>query len=232
MRLARMRAAILLSLMLLLGTAEAAAQRTGRIQRIAEAGNVEDAELAMGIMARCVASRRETLVRTWFAMLPGTREEAALIRGEVHDLSLCLEDDRLVMAGRAIRFPPGSLRRPVALALVERRISQAPEEAPLGPDAEPWFVAPLGALARGRPVDRGALVIQDFGHCVVLGAWRESRALFATRSGSDEESAVVDRLMPKLGPCLAEGVTVNVTRRNLRLMLAEPFYHLMARAPR
>lgn len=226
------RSAAILASLLLVATAEAGAQRTGRIQRTAEAGNVEDAELAMGIMARCVASRREAMVRIWFAMLPGTREEAALIRGETNDLSLCLEDDRLVMAGRAIRFPPGSLRRPVALALVERRISEAPEEAPIGPDSEPWFVAPLGALPSGRPVDRGALVIQDFGHCVVLGAWRESRALFATRSGSDEENAAVDRLMPKLGPCLAAGVTINVTRRNLRLMLAEPFYQVVARARR
>lgn len=228
MTLHRFKAALVASLILLLCATEAVAQRTGtRIGRTAQAGNVADAELAMSILARCVANRRQSLLQAWFATLPGSREETALLQRQTDDMSLCLDDDRLVMDSRALRFQPASLRRPVALALVESGISRAPEEAPIDRGAEPWFVAPFEALAEGSQVDRGALVLQDFGHCVVLAAWRDARGLFMTRSGSTEENAAVQRLMPSLGPCLAEGVTINVTRRNLRLILAEPFHQIV-----
>lgn len=39
------------------------------------------------------------------------------------------------------------------------------------------------------------------------------------------------RLTPALGPCLTEGVNITTTHRNLRLLLAEPFYHLMTATP-
>lgn len=215
-------------LALLLVAGEAAAQRTGsRLGRTAQVGNVDDAELAMAIMARCVVARRPHLVRQWFALLPGTPEESQLLRSQTEDLSLCLESDRLVLDGHSIRFQSRAFRRPVALAFVERRLSEAPREAPLQAAAEPWFMARIARLAPAAPLDRGSLVVQDFGHCVALRAWQDTRALFATATDSAEEAAAVRRLMPVLGPCLSEGVTINITRRNLRLMLAEPFYHLM-----
>lgn len=209
----------------------AAAQPTGsRVGRSAQAGNVDDAELAMGLMARCIADRRSELVRRWLALLPGTREEVALLRRESPDFSICLQDRNLDMAGRSLRFQPRAARRPVALAVVEHRLAQAPAEAPLPPEADPWFVAPLAAMSAQMQVDRGSLAVQDFGHCVALRAWADTRALFATESGSPAESAAVRRLTPALGPCLTEGVNIRVTHRNLRLILAEPFYQLMIAA--
>jgi hypothetical protein len=89
-------------------------------------------------------------------------------------------------------------------------------------------MAAVGAQTR---VDRGSLAVQDFGHCVALRAWADTRALFATEANSPAESAAVRRLTPVLGPCLTEGANIRVTHRNLRLILAEPFYHIMASAP-
>lgn len=87
--------AIAVLLTLLLAAAEAAAQRTGsRMGRTAEVGNTDDAELALALIARCVAARRPDLVRRWLAILPGTREELDLINREREDLGLCLEDAR------------------------------------------------------------------------------------------------------------------------------------------
>jgi hypothetical protein len=218
--------AVLLALVLVAG--EAAAQPTGsRVGRSAQAGNVDDAELAMGHMARCIADRRPELVRRWLALLPGTREELALLRRESPDFSFCLEDRNLSMEGRSLRFQPRAARRPVALAVVEHRLAQAPAEAPLPPDSDPWFVVPMAAMSAQMQVDRGSLAVQDFGHCVALRAWTDTRALFATEANTPAESAAVRRLTPALGPCLTEGVNIRVTHRNLRLILAEPFYHLM-----
>jgi hypothetical protein len=221
--------AIAAALVLSLAAGAAAAQT--RIGRSAEAGNVDDAELAMALMARCIADRRPELVRRWLAMLPGTREELALLRREEPDFSFCLGDRELDMAGRSLRFQPRAARRPVALAVVERGLSQAPNEAPLPPDSDPWFVAPMAAMSAQTRVDRGSLAVQDFGHCVALRAWADTRALFATEANSPAESAAVRRLAPVLGPCLAEGANIRITHRNLRLILAEPFYHIMAAAP-
>jgi hypothetical protein len=224
--------AIAILLTLLLPATEAAAQRTGsRVGRTAEVGNTDDAELALALIARCVAARRPDFVRRWLAILPGTREEFDLINREREDLGLCLDDDQLVMDGRTVRFHPRALRRPVALAFVERRLAQAPGAAPLPADSEPWFMALAAGIGARTQLDRRALAVQDFGHCVALAAWADTRALFATRANSDAESAAVRRLTPALGPCLTEGVNITITHRNLRLLLAEPFYHLMTATP-
>jgi hypothetical protein len=232
MTLATLWRAIPVALMFLLTVNEAVAQPTGsRFGRSAQAGNVDDAELAMALMARCIADRRPELVRRWLALLPGTREELALLRHDAPDFSFCLEDRNLIMDGRSLRFQPRAARRPVALAVLERRLSQAPAEAPLPADAEPWFVAPMAAMSAQMRLDRGSLVVQDFGHCVALRAWADTRALFATQANSAAESAAVRRLTPALGPCLTEGTNIRITHRNLRLILAEPFYHLMGAPP-
>lgn len=231
MRFAALKA-IAAVLALLIPAVEAAAQRSGtRIGRTARVGSAEDAELATMLLARCLAARRPEFVQRWLAILPGTREEWELIDGELDDMAICLDDDRLVMDGRTLRFERRSLRRPVALAMVERRLARTPAAAPVPPETEAWFVPLIRRLNAQTPMDRASLAVQDFGHCVALTAWADTRALFATRSDSDAESAAARRLTPALGPCLTEGVNITITHRTLRLLLAEPFYHLTIGAP-
>jgi hypothetical protein len=221
-----------LALMLFSAAEDASSQRTGsRIGRDAQSGNVEDAELAMNIMAKCVATRRSDLARKWLATLPGSEEERTLLNSQTEDLGLCMDSNKLVMDGMEMAFRPRTLRRPVALAMVERRLAQLPVQAPVPPGTEPWFVQRLDKVTAATPLDRGSLILQDFGHCVSLSAWQDVRSLFAAKLASPEEAAAVRRLTPALGPCLAEGVTVNITRKNMRLILAEPFYHLSTTSP-
>jgi hypothetical protein len=218
--------------MLAFGASEAEAQRAGsRIGRDAQPGNAEDAELALGIMARCVVARRPDLVSTWMVTLPGTREERELVRAQADDLSACMDSNELVLDGRTLSFQPRTLRRPVALAYAERKVSEAPEQSPASATTDPWFMTRLASLPQDASVDRMSLGIQDFGHCVVVNAWSDARALFRASAGSEEEAATVRRLTPALGPCLTEGATINITRRNLRLLLAEPFYHVLTATP-
>ena len=212
------------ALMLAFVAGEAAAQPASESGiALAQDHRAKDAEeLAMEALARCFAARRGNLSRHWFAVLPGPPDETAVFRRESHSISSGMRG-----AGRGRHVQRGTLRRPLALVLVERGVSQTPENAPLSSDAQPWFVTPLAALPAGSPVDRGALVVQDFGHCVALRAWRDVRALFSVEPGSSEETAIVERLAPVLGPCLSENADFLVTRRNLRLMLAEPFYQIV-----
>ena len=229
-----MKIGVVLALgLLLFGAAEeASSQRTGsRVGRDAQSGNVEDAELALSMMAQCVAARRGALVRRWLATLPGSEEERQLLNRQVEDLSLCMESNKLVLDGMELAFKPRSLRRPVALAMVERRLPQVSVQAPVAPGTEPWFVPRLANVTAATPLDRASLVLQDFGHCVALSAWQDVRSLFAAKLESAEEAAAVRRLTPALGPCLSDGVTINITRKNMRLILAEPFYHLSTISP-
>jgi hypothetical protein len=232
MRFTALARAVAALLLLLLPAVGAAAQRTGtRTGRTARVGNADDAELAMAMMARCIAVRRPEFVQRWLITLPGTPQERDLVNGELDDMTNCLDDDRLVMDSRTLRFERRALRRPVALATVERGLARAPASAPVPPESEPWFVPLIAGMSPQTQLDRGSLAVQDFGHCVALRAWADTRALFATRASSEEESAAVRRLAPALGPCLTEGVSITITHRNLRLLLAEPFYHLMTGAP-
>lgn len=227
-----MRGTAAVLLLLSLPIVEAAAQRTGtRTGRTARVGNAEDADLATLLMARCIAARRPDFVQRWLTTLPGTGEKREQVNGELDDMANCLDDDRLVMDGRTLRFERRTLRRPVALAMVERRLARAPATAPVPPDSDPWFAPLVTSMSARTPLDRGSLAVQVFGHCVALTAWADTRALFMTRAHSDAESAAVRRLTPALGPCLTEGVNITITHRNLRLLLAEPFYHLMAATP-
>lgn len=191
-----------------------------RAGRAARAGNVEDAELALDIMARCMVARHPELVRQWMDSLPGTFDERKLFIRYRDDLSNCLENNELYMGRLEVRFRAPMLRRPVALAVVRQRITETPAAAPASPEAEPWFVARMTGVSPESGLDRRSLLLQDFGHCVVLRAWPDSRALFAAPVDSPEEAAVFQRLTPALSPCLSEGTTIDITRRNLRLILA------------
>lgn len=217
---------------LALVTEPAAAQRTGsRIGATAQPGNPEHARLAADLLARCIATRRPDLVERWMRLLPGSAEETATVRRERNDLSACLDDDRLVMDGRELAFNARQMRPRVALAVAKRVVGSAPQNSPLAPTAEPWFMPQLNALPPGAAVDRTALGVQDFGHCVVVNAWGPARALLAAEPGSPAEGTALAAIRPALGPCLSEGVQIELTPFSLRGFLAEPFLHAV-RAPR
>jgi hypothetical protein len=218
---------------LLLGAAgPAAAQRTGsRIGRDAEIGSAQDAASLIQTVANCLADRRRDFVRRWFARLPGTPDEFALVQKEEGDLAICMESDQLISDGRELSFTPRSLRLPTARAMVARMVAAAPPQSPMAPDSDPWFLPLLSGLPAGAEVDRSGLGFQDFGHCVATRSWPATLALLASRPDSAEQAAAVRRLMPVLGPCLTEDIKITITPANLRDVLAEPVYHILTAAP-
>jgi hypothetical protein len=210
----------------------AAAQRTGsRIGHDAESGNVQDAASASETIANCVAGRRPEFVRRLLALLPGTKEEFALVHAEEGDLSICMEDPLLVMDGKELRVRPRALRLPVARAMIRRMLPRAPAQSPLPSESDPWFLPGLTSLPTGAAIDRSALGFQDFGHCVAVHSWPATLALLASEPDSTAQAAAVRRLLPVLGPCLSDDVKITITGANLRDVLAEPVYHILAGAP-
>jgi hypothetical protein len=207
----------------------AEAQRTGsRIGHTAEHASPKDAAAAIQIMANCLGDRRPDFARRWLRLLPGTREERELILAEEPDLSICMDDPLLVMDGKELRLQPHTLRLPTARAMVRKMLSRAPRQSPLPPQSDPWFLPQLAALPAGAGVDRAALGFQDFGHCVAVNSWPASIALLASEPDSPAQAAAIRQLMPVLGPCLSDDVKITLTPANLRDVLAEPVYHILA----
>jgi hypothetical protein len=204
------------------------AQRTGsRMGRNAVNGE-RDAHTLIAIIGTCLAQRRPGLVQRWFNLLPGSREEAALLDAQEDDMGLCMNDDQLIVGDdRQLTYTPRRLRVAAALAMVRRNVSDAPAQSPLPRDSDPWFAAQLAALGSGSTIDRGAILGQEFGHCIAVTDWASSRALLAAREGSRDERAAFQALAPILGNCLPQGLQIEADAKGVREFLAEPFYHLM-----
>src|SRR4051812_18113310 len=195
----------------------ASAQRTGsRIGHTAEVGNVQDASAAVQAIANCLGERRPDFVRRWLGLLPGTKEELALVRAEEPDLSICMDDPQLVLDNKVLRLQPRSLRLPTARAMVRRMLPRAPRQSPLPAESDPWFLPQLTAYGSGADVDRTSLAFQDFGHCIAVHSWPGTMALLASEPDSPAQAAAVRQLVPVLGPCLTDDVKITLTPANLR----------------
>ena len=71
---------------------------------------------------------------------------------------------------------------------------------------------------------------EDLALCTLRADPQAVRALIGTRPDSTEEAAAVRRLVPRLGPCVVEGETLDLNARALRLLLAVGLYRAAATA--
>jgi hypothetical protein len=211
--------------MLAMVSAPALAQRTGsKIGRTAGKG---DGPAALAIIAECLLDRHPALAAKWLGTLPGTAEERSLLNGISDDLGNCMSMDRLlVLDNKRVGFQPVSLRIPVAIALATTTLTKLPRGFAPDAAAQPWFEAGLKIHPAGARIDQVSLARDDYGHCVATRKWAASRDLLLSKAGSPQEKAAIKQLLPVLGPCLTAGSTLQLTPANIRLMLAQPVYHL------
>lgn len=204
------------------------AQRTG--SRIGRTAGPRDGAGALAIIADCLLDRHAEMAARWIGTLPGTAEEMKLFSGITEDLGLCMSMNKhLVLDNKRVSFKAITLRNPVATALATRILAKLPRSFVPDAAAEPWFEVQLKAHPAGARIDRGALARDDYGHCVATRKWAGSRDLLLSSPGSPEEQAAIGQMMPVLGPCLTEGTSLQLTAANIRLMLAQPVYHLATR---
>jgi hypothetical protein len=134
----------------------------------------------------------------------------------------------LVVAGKTIEVKVGMVRLPLALAMARRQLRLTSAIPAVEKDI-PWFAPKLAGLDRNAEVDRLALGLQDFGHCVAASDWANARALILSEEGSAEQKQAVSALVPVLGPCLQSDVEMQLTPANLRSAIAEPMIHMLAK---
>jgi hypothetical protein len=186
----------------------------------------EDLPKAMRLMAECAVARRAGMVRSWLGTLPGSDEEERIFDQQLGDLGLCLNDDQLVADGKTLEVRPAIIRNPLALAMARQQLRRS-TVAPVISKDNVWFATRLAALGPDGAINRNALGLQDFGHCVAASDWSNARALILSEEGSVEQKNSVSALIPSLGPCLPTNVQIKLTPQNLRVALAEPMVHIL-----
>lgn len=171
--------------------------------------------------AQCVVVSDNRLAQRLLGTLPGSTAEARLGRELGPLYKAC---------GGAAIFSAGTLdtRGEVALALVERRLATGADTSAVA-TAPLWYAALLEGRTAGRDYDPVQLGLQQFGGCMLRGAPDASVALLRSPRGSADERSAVARLKPVIPGCVSQGQTLRLTATNLRLLLAEPAYHAIAK---
>lgn len=204
------------------------AQHTGTL--IGHDATKKDATVALHMIAECYYDRNPRNVRTWLLLLPGDVQEAKLIDRDSLDLSACLDSNRIVFDEKEVVFKTPVLRESVGVVAARRLLAKLGDQASPPNDRRPWFYERVMLLPANAPIDRVSLSLQEFGTCVALAGWKSSLALIRSDNNSTEEQTAVSGLVPVLGPCVAKGSTIKITKQDLRGMLGEPVYHLLLAA--
>ena len=208
------------------GVTPLAAQHTGT--RIGRDATAKDGRVALDLIAKCLVERQPRFVREWLEFLPGTSEEHAHVRKMNEELNYCMSSDDVVLDGKQLRVRPIILRLPVARSMVFNLLRQdTPRVAPTK-DTPAWYSTKLSSVAADAKFDSAMISLQDFGHCLAVSDWRGTQDLLTAEAGSPAEKQAITRLRPHLSPCLPQNVTLTLNAPNLRDVLAEPVYHIIA----
>ena len=172
-------------------------------------------------VAECVVDNDIREVRLLLNTLPGSPEERRIGAKVMAFYGGC--NDNKIVAGRLAWRE----RAEIANAALMWRLARSPFD-PAATPRNGWKLAVSGKVA-GTDYDAGSASMRQFGDCIV--AIDPAAALRLARSspnGSDE-AAAIKILAPTLNDCLAPGVNFKLKRADLRLVVAEPLYHLIAK---
>lgn len=167
----------------------------------------------------CVAFRSRHRAERVLATLPSSAEERQVL-GQVARAG-CLDD----MDVDLLSFHPQLLRGAMAEAYFEADFGQVggpPRRAMATPFPSVTAKQVAALPARGPKILR-ALV---FAHCVVEAAPDDVVALLRTDPATPAEEAAFGSLLPRFAPCLDAGVRLEVSRPQVRGILAEAAYRI------
>ena len=171
---------------------------------------------AVASAARCVAVSDKRASRRLLDTLPGSDAERTAA-GELADLYHACGNGELKGGFDA--------RAALAAAVVEERLAAGTPDLSRVSAATPWYAASLQGRQPGSDYNAVELGIQEFGSCVVRAQPQASARLLGSARGSAAERAAIAEIKPALGACVVQGQELKLNAGNLRLMLAEPFYH-------
>lgn len=173
-------------------------------------------------IAACIVDNDAKDVRALLNTLPGSPEERRVGAKVMVYYGGC--NDNSVATGQIAWRE----RAEIANAALLSRLDSVRFDA-VSPTREGWKLAMAEGKTAGTDYDAGSVSMRQFGDCVVAIAPAAAFRLARSPRNSGEEAAAITALSPTLGDCIAPGQNFKVRRADLRLIVAEPLYHLIAK---
>jgi hypothetical protein len=174
-------------------------------------------------IAACVVDNDPGGVRILLRTTPGSPAESAAAGPVMQYYGGC-NDNKAVNGAIAWRE-----RAEIANAALVKRIGKKSSDV-VAAAAQPGWAFTLGnGLVAGSDYNSAAVGMRMLGDCIVRAAPQASVDLARSDAGSAAESAAIGQLSAVLAPCIPAGQNMRVKRADLRLIVAEPLYHLLGK---
>ena len=174
-------------------------------------------------IAECVVDNDRPDVRALLKTVPGSPAEAKVMEKLLVFYGGCSDNKRAT----------GSFSWRERAEIAEAALSGALDRK--GPDIvaavgqEGWGLAVPSSSKASIDYDPVNVGVRTLGDCIVRANPQGALALARTGRGSAGEMAAVNGLSGNLAACLPAGQTLKLKRQDLRLVVAEPLYHVMSR---
>ncbi|HTM96619.1 MAG TPA: hypothetical protein VL100_12505 [Croceibacterium sp.] len=179
--------------------------------------NEEGARRMTDDFASCIYRKSKNSVNAALALRPDSKEANAalgrLVRDDCYAANASLSIPQSLLRGALFR----------AKLLTEfggKDVALAPEPV----DYTQFVPSPL------QSEDRSYVAFGDFADCVVRADLDGARKFVEPDAGSEVETQALNALIPKLGPCLTNGLEITFSKSVLQALLAEAIYHETAAA--
>lgn len=177
----------------------------------------------------CVVDQSPSRTRRVLSLVPGSKEERALLRS--------VADDRCINGhggSQYLYFEPQMLRGAIAEAMLHLDQARGSKRK-LANEPPPFPALSANDLARLSQEGQATLLALDVAQCLLSTDPQAVTALLAADPASPEEGQGFTKLLPNLGPCISDGKQVTLSKPHLRGVLAEAAYRsafALANAPR
>jgi hypothetical protein len=174
-------------------------------------------------IAECVVDNDKADVRALLKTVPGSPAEAKVIEKLLVFYGGC--------SGNKLATGTFSWRERAEIA--EAALAGARDRK--GPDIvaavgqEGWGLALPSSSKASVDYDPVNVGVRTLGECILRANPQGALALVRTDRGGAGETATVNDLSGNLAACLPAGQTLKLKRQDLRLVVAEPLYHVMSR---
>lgn len=175
-------------------------------------------------VATCIVDNDSRDVKTLLRTLPGSAEERAVGRKIMVFYGGCA--DNRVATGEIGWRERAEIAHAALLGLLDTPRFDDARFVTAAPPRADWALAVTGS--RGGYNQR-LVSIRQFGDCVAGLAPGNALRLVRSEAGSAGEAAAIAALKPAMNDCLAPGKNFTVKRADLRLIVAEPLYHMISK---
>lgn len=180
-----------------------------------------DAKLGR-VAAECAVDQDHGSVAALLQTLPGSPDEEKAARRIAPVFEACGAELAISPWSQAL----GNGRADLAAAAAQRELAKG--STPSSDAITPWYASAIARRTLGDGYDAVSLGMQEFGTCVVGAAGSATAQLVGSAAGSAEERAAIAAIKPVLAGCVVQGKPLHMTLDQLRLMVAEPLYHVIA----